>query len=79
MNSMNMGCQYCSQIMECLNISSFIASFFHRGGKKKKLLQMRKLEAQRVRYCPVCPTSQVGLEPVSLGSEFRRFSAATQL
>lgn len=79
MNSMNMGCQYCcSQIIECLNISSFIASFFRRG-EKKKLLQMRKLEAQRVRYCPVCHTSQVGLEPVSLGSEFRRFSAATQL
>ena len=34
---MNMGCQYCSQIIECLNISSFIASFFHPGGKKKAI------------------------------------------
>lgn len=79
MNSMNVGCKYCfSQIIEYLNISSFIASFFHRGGEKK-LLQMRKLEAQRVRYCPMCHTSQVGLKPISLGSEFRSFCAATQL
>ena len=34
---MNMGCQYCSQIIECLNISSFIASFFHPGGEKKAI------------------------------------------
>lgn len=75
---MNMGCQYCSQIIECLNIVHLLPHFSILG-EKKKLLQMRKLEAQRVRYCPVCPISQVGLEPVSLGSEFRRFSAATQL
>lgn len=79
MNSMNGGCKYCcSRIIEYLNISSFIASFFHRGGAGK-VLQMRSLEAHRVRYCPVCHTNQVGLKPISLGSDFSSFSAATQL
>lgn len=38
MNSMNVGCKYCfSHIIEYLNISSFIASFFHRGGGEKAI------------------------------------------
>ena len=73
MNTTNMGCKYyCSQIIGY----KFIYSFFHH--KKSHLTNEKNL---RLRDDDIvqCHTSQLGLEPRTLGSEFRSFSATTQL
>lgn len=73
MNTTNVGCKYyCSQIIGY----KFIYSFFHH---EKKLFNKRENLRLRDYDIVQCHTRQLELEPRTLGSEFRIFSATTQL